>query len=115
MNSEVKEMYIEQNETQYPCTGYKGGIDVRLTLPDKPTLTGTVTLCTDDGFVLRVISCGDYARQVWVGDMLTLTNAPEPEPPEDPPSETDTITMDDLAEQVFDLEVRTTMIEQGVN
>jgi len=41
--------------------------------------------------------------------------SPEPGPQPEQPTETVTIvTMDDLAEQVFDLEVRTTMLEQGV-
>jgi len=107
-------MNIIHSNTQYSCTGYKGGIDIRLTLPDKPTLTGTVALCADDGFELRKINCADYARQVWSGETLTLTNEPEPEPRPQPEPEPDRITTDDLAEQVFDLEVRTTMLEQGV-
>jgi len=108
-------MYIEASGMQYPCTGYSArGGDIRLTLPDKPTLTGVVTLCADDGFELCAINCGDFARQVWSGETLTLTNEPEPEPQPEPEPAPDTITTDDLAEQVFDLEVRTTMLEQGV-
>lgn len=107
-------MYIEANGMHYPCTGYSAGSNIRLTLPDKPTLSGVVTLCTDNGFELRKINCADYARQVWSGETLTLTNEPEPQPQPDPGPAPDRITTDDLAEQVFDIEVRTTMLEQGV-
>lgn len=59
-------------------------------------------------FAAHCIEAPDDAEQGMIYNGETFT-AP------DPPAETDTITMDDLAEQVFDLEVRTTMIEQGVN
>lgn len=78
-------MYIEANGNKYSCGGiHASGGDIMLTLPDKPTLSGTVQLISEDNdFVLREISCGDYARQVWNGDVLTLTNAPAPAEPTD--------------------------------
>ncbi len=76
-------MYIQINGTSYPCgrptfsagtlrwPGVEG-----LELP----IAGTVQTCRDDGFVMREDDAADWARQLYEGNVLTLTNAPEQPP-----------------------------------
>lgn len=82
-------MYIKSNGVQYPCDFYVplsgvravfGGVE-RLPLP----VTGTITLCSNDGFELASVSAESYARQVYENVILTLTNEPEPDPDPPPP------------------------------
>ena len=77
-------MYITNGTTKYPCTGYSpDAASVRfsgvegLTLP----LTGIITLCDESDFELADVVCGDYARQTYEGNVLMLTNEPEPATP----------------------------------
>ena len=94
-------MYITINKTRYPCTGYAPrGDTVTFSGVEglEPPVAGTVTLCADSGFELAMQQTGDYARQTLVGDVLTLTNLPEPEPMPDPPEpQLDDITALQLA------------------
>lgn len=69
------------NNTEYPCTGKPSfGSVVRFNLPvDKPDveeLSGTIKLCSNDGFVLREIVSENYMRWYISGDTLVGTNAP---------------------------------------
>ena len=77
-------MYITNKTKKYPCTGYYPAADtVRfegvegVALP----LTGEITLCDDDGFVLATQDCIGYARQTLESGILTLTNEPIPSAP----------------------------------
>ena len=75
-------MYIEINETKYPCA--KPSFGAFLIWPgveDLPfPVAGTITTCADDGFVMREDNPGEWLRQTYDNNVLTLTNAPEPEP-----------------------------------
>lgn len=80
-------MYITNDSKHYSCMGYgyRDGTAVfsgveGLELP----VDGAVTLCTDEGFELAVQDAGDYVRQTLEGNVLTLTNLPEPEPVPEP-------------------------------
>ena len=77
-------MYLEINNTRYPCTGYAPGtqgVSFRgiewLDLP----VSGTVKLYNDDGFGFCVFDTRGYARQVYEGGILTFTNEPAPAVP----------------------------------
>lgn len=80
-------MYIKYNESNYPCkcniskttVTYKG-------LPeDFPhPVDGILTLCADDGFILRMDNSADYLRQTFSNNTLTLTNMPEVVVPDEP-------------------------------
>ena len=92
-------MYIQINNQTYTLTRrrvtsqsvtYSG-------LTEEPTdLSGTITMCRDDEFVMSEDNVGDYLRNTWTaptydedGEMLsygilTLTNVPEPEPQPEP-------------------------------
>lgn len=97
-------MYIKVSGVHYPCVGVPTltGDPLRFYLPSggPEVVTGAMTLCTDDGFVLREIDTEGYARREMEGDTLVLTNLPRPEPVPDPePVEPpmDELTMTQLA------------------
>ena len=75
-------MYIEYNNVKYPCTCIPAKTMIYRDLPDDlpAPVSGEITLCADDGFVLRTDVAEDYLRQTFEGCVLTLTNDPEPEP-----------------------------------
>ena len=79
-------MYILYNETKYNCECYPSETMVYRGLPeDFPApVDGIVTLCADDGFVMREDNSADYLRQIFENGVLTLTNTPEPIEPEEP-------------------------------
>ena len=72
-------------------------------LPDDfpSPVEGVITLCANDGFVMRTDVAEDYLRQTFENGVLTLTNEPEPEPmpePEPIPEPTNEyVTWDELA------------------
>lgn len=85
-------MYITYKEINYPCTCRPASTMIYIGLPeDFPTpVEGEITLCADDGFVMRTDNTADYLRQTFADGVLTLTNVPEPEPIEpDEPSESE--------------------------
>lgn len=86
-------MYLTYNNKNYPCTCRPGAAMVYRGLPeDFPApVTGELTLCANDGFVMRTDRAEDWLRQTFEGGVLTLTNLPEPvEPaPEPEPVEPD--------------------------
>lgn len=43
-------------------------------------VSGTIQMYRDDGFLLSEDTVEDYARQIYTGTVLTLTNKPEPVP-----------------------------------
>lgn len=74
-------MYVIYDKTNYKCQCRPGSTMVYRDLPeDFPApVTGEITLCADDGFVLRTDNPADYFRQTFSDGVLTLTNNPEPE------------------------------------
>lgn len=95
-------MYIIYNENNYPCKCIPSSTMVYSGLPDDfpSPVEGIITLCANDGFVMRTDTVEDYLRQTFENGVLTLTNEPEPElyePPEEPPT-SPYVTWDDLAE-----------------
>ena len=68
-----------------PTVWYKVMLDnpEQITLP----LSGTVTVESNDGFILAEINTADYARQYIEGKWLVFSNLPEPEPDTDPEPE----------------------------
>ena len=107
-------MYININNTHYPCT-----CDARRIWPvrfagDAPSaVSGVITLCADDGFELASYNTADFLRVVLTGDTLTLTNEPEPVPVDPVPDDTVQVTQEDIVASLLDMDVRLTMIEQG--
>ena len=79
-------MYITYKENSYPCECDVGSTMVYSGLPeDFPApVDGEITLCANDGFVLRTDNSADYLRQTFEDGTLTLTNQPEPVEPEEP-------------------------------
>lgn len=73
-------MYIKYNNMQYPCVCRPSANMVYRGLPDDfpAPVSGEITLCADDGFVMRADVVEDYLRQTFEDGVLTLTNAPEP-------------------------------------
>lgn len=113
-------MKLIVNNEEYPCTGKPsfGGV-IRFTLPgDKPDvekISGTIKLCSNDGFVLRGIESGNYARWYISGDTLIGTNTPEPEPVEPVPEpEPEPSAQDDVDAMLVDHEYRLTLLELGI-
>jgi len=71
-------MYITNKTKKYPCTGYWPRPDVVMfsgvegvTLP----ISGEIRLISEDNdLILAIQDCRDYARQIYEGGVLTLTN-----------------------------------------
>ena len=55
--------------------------------PEPVNVSGLISMYRDDGFLLCADDAAGYERTVYNGTILTLTNAPEPEP--QPPSAED--------------------------
>ena len=73
-------MYIKYNNTDYPCKCRPSKTMVYRGLPDDfpAPVVGEITLCADDGFILRKDDASEYLRQIFENGVLTLTNMPEP-------------------------------------
>lgn len=104
-------MYISYNRKNYPCKCRIGDAVYYRGLPDDfpAPVTGEITLCADDGFVMRTDNPSDYLRQTFDDGVLTLTNEPEPVEPEEPVEPQST-----LGDRVFVLEEALDMILSGV-
>ncbi len=79
-------MYISYQGKKYQCKCSLGNAVYYRGLPDDfpAPVTGEITLCADDGFVMRTDNPADYLRQTFEDGVLTLTNQPEPVEPEPP-------------------------------
>jgi hypothetical protein len=90
-------MYIIIDGTNYPCGKYRKGPD-SISWPVEGIALPVSAIATyaDNGMLMRVDNASDYARQTYENGILTLTNAPEPEPvtePETPiPTEEERLT-----------------------
>lgn len=82
-------MYIDYKGFQYPCVCSPSKVMVYTGLPDDfpAPVSEVVTLCADDGFVLREDDPADYLRQDFSDGVLILTDEPEPAPSEPQPGE----------------------------
>lgn len=116
-------MYIELSGVRYPCTGTPTltGDTLRFCLPGSgETLAGvltgppegTVTLCGDDGFVLRELDVSGYLRWGMEGETLVVTNRPVPEPVEPGPPPVPS-TEDALVRAVVDLQFEVDRLKLG--
>lgn len=54
--------------------------------PEPESISGTIKMYRDDGFLMSEDNADSYERKTYVGTLLTLTNAPEVEPTEQPPT-----------------------------
>ena len=80
-----------------------------LSVTENPgTISGTIQMYRDDGFLMSEDNAGDYQRQIYAGTLLTLTNKPEPVPVETGP------VGPSITERVEDLEEALNMILTGV-
>lgn len=68
--------------------------------PEPGTVSGTIAMYTDSGYPLSEDTVGDYARREYEGDVLTLTNAAEPEPGPEPEPAPEYVTYDELAQAI---------------
>ena len=78
-------MYLLINNTQYPITKRivsKDTVKYLSVSPDPGTVSGTIQMYRDDGFLLAEDDSDGYSRQTYAGTILTLTNKPEPTPVE---------------------------------
>lgn len=94
-------MYIKYKETDYPCKCNIGTQSIAyIGLPEDfpEVVEGEITLCANDGFVMRVDDTVEYLRQTFENGTLTLTNIPEVEPvePIEPTEPTDTEVLNTL-------------------
>ena len=55
--------------------------------PEPVDVSGLISMYRDDGFLLCADDAAGYERTVYNGTILTLTNAPEPEPQPEPESQ----------------------------
>lgn len=76
--------------------------------------TGVLRLCVDDGFEMKSIDVSGYLRWEMVGDTLTITNEPVPEPPPTPePVEPEASVEDALVAEVVDLRYEVERMKLG--
>lgn len=108
-------MYITYKSNNYPCTCKPSKTMRYVGLPeDFPApISGEVTLCADDGFVLRTDNTSDYLRQTFENGVLTLTNVPEPEPVEPEPIEPEPSQLDVIEAQVYYTAMMTDTLLEG--
>ena len=109
-------MYITYNNTNYPCTCKPSKTMRYVGLPeDFPfPIEGEITLCADDGFVMRTDNVADYLRHTFENGVLTLTNVPEPEPLPEPEPTPEPTLEEDTAAMLVDHEFRLTLLELGI-
>lgn len=83
-------MYLLINNTQYPVTKRivsKDTVKYLSVSPDPGTVSGTIQMYRDDGFLLAEDDSDGYSRHTYAGTILTLTNKPEPVPAPTPTPE----------------------------
>ena len=81
-------MYLQIGDNQYTVTRRIVSGDTLKFLgvtPDPGEVSGTIEMHRDDGFLFSEDNADNYERQSYSGTLLTLTNRPEPTPPEPQP------------------------------
>ena len=78
-------MYLIINDVKYTCSrrdASKNEIKYMTVSPavDLDTLSGTVQMYTDDGFLLSEDSVDKFERKTMSGNLFVMTNKPAPKP-----------------------------------
>lgn len=76
-------MYLLINGTRHAVSRRivtKDTIKYLSVTPDPGTVSGTIQVYRDDGFLMAEDNADGFERQQYTGTLLTLTNAPEPTP-----------------------------------
>ena len=107
-------MYLTIDTTRYAVLSASLDGDIRYTVDKPPSaVSGTVTLCADDGMVIRTDNTADYLHPRVKDGVIILSNTPEPEPvpvtPPEPVTPPDPIG--DLNEVVAELTDRVVNLE----
>lgn len=113
-------MYIKTNGQRYRCTGAPSleGEELRFLLPEggPEALGETVGLYDDGGFLLREMDVRGYARYEMAGDVLVITNRPEPDPVPEPEPPAAEMTLEEAtAELAAEHEYRLSLLELGLS
>lgn len=90
-------MYLVINGARYSVSRRLVSSDTikYLSVEPKPeTITGTIQMYTNEGFLLSKDNVSDYARKEYTGTLLVLTNATVPVP--QPPVESPYVTWNEL-------------------
>lgn len=93
-------MYLLINTTRHTCARRIMTADTVRYLGVEPApeaITGTAQLYRDDGFLMAVDNLDEFARKEYTGTLLTVTNAPEPQPVVPAPPGEETVTYGALA------------------
>ena len=81
-------MYLLINNTRHACTRRIVTEDTIRYLGVEPApaeITGAAQLYRDDGFLMSEDNLDSFARKIYTGTLLTVTNVPEPQPVEPGP------------------------------
>lgn len=98
-------MYLTIDTTRYAVLAANLDGDIRYTVDKPPSaVSGTVTLCADDGTAIRTDNTADYLHPRVTAGVIILSNTPEPEPVTPPaPATPEPDPLATLAEAVADL------------
>lgn len=84
-------MYLKINGAQHTVTRRIVGSDTIKYLgvtPAPASISGTINMYRDDGFLMSSDNAGSFARKLYSGTLLQLTNKPEPDASEYVPTPT---------------------------
>lgn len=73
-------MYLLYNGERYSCKSKISSCEIVFSFlqDDFPSdVDGTITLCDDTGFVIKVVDCADFAKKSFLNGVLTLNNIEE--------------------------------------
>ena len=76
-------MYLLINDTRHTVSRRivtKDTIKYLSVTPEPGTVSGTIQVYRDDGFLMAEDNADGFERQQYIGTLLTLTNKPEPIP-----------------------------------
>lgn len=74
-------MYLTIDTTRYAVLAANLDGDIRYTVDKPPSaVSGTVTLCADDGTAIRTDNTADYLHPRVTAGVIILSNTPEPVP-----------------------------------
>lgn len=99
-------MYITNNNINYPCKSFKSGKDTKIYsgLPEDfpETVSGEITLKADSGHVMRTDNADNYLYHSFENGILTLTNIPKPDAPDEPVVDNTVATTEDMANAILE-------------